>query len=224
MPYRSIPLVEGEIYHTFNRSVASEPIFTGQQKCQRFLEVVDFYRYKKPRIRFSHYNQLELQARKNFLADLYKTGQKLVEILAFAIMSNHFHFLLRQKDPKGISNFLRNVQDSYAKYINTKTSRTGALFRSMFKAIRIESDEQFLHVARYIHLNPFLSYLLKEKEQLEIYPWTSYKYYLEGQDLPLLEKNTLLSYFKSIDKLRAFTMDQAEYQRGIDRIKHLLLE
>lgn len=222
--YRKTPLVPGQIYHVFNRSIARQPIFLNVNNYQRALDVLMFYSYLNPSIRFSHYNRLPSNQKSDFVNNLRKTGEKQIELLAFCLMPNHIHFLIKEIREKGISTFMSNLQNSYAKYFNKKTDRSGSLFQTMFKAVRIESDEQLIHVARYIHLNPVTAYILKDIDQLKNYPWSSFIDYLGMRNLDILNKDTILSYFSSTEQFINFTKDQVEYQRQLDQIKHLILE
>lgn len=224
MPRRSVPLVTGEIYHLFNRSIARQPILIRSKDFHRFFDTVDFYRFKNPPMRYSHYNRLPLEQRRQLIGALYKTGKDMVEIFAFSFMPNHFHLLVKQILENGIKIFISQIQNSYAKYYNMKYKRTGALFQEMFKAIRIETDEQFIHVARYIHLNPLTSYIIQDYEELEQYQWTSFIDYVGKRDLIFVQKNMLRNYFSNIQKLKAFTLDQRDYQRTLEVIKHLIME
>lgn len=156
MPYRTTPLVQGEFYHVFNRSIARQPIFTRKDEYQRGLEVLNYYSYQKPPLRFSHYKRLTFKQKADFLAGL-ESSKKIVQLLAFCLMPNHVHFLIKEIEDGGISRYMSNFQNSYAKYFNIKNDRTGSLFQTRFKAVRIETDEQLLHVMRYIHLNPLKS-------------------------------------------------------------------
>jgi len=223
MSRRFVPLISGQTYHLFNRSVAKQPIFTSSKEFQRFLDVVDFYRFKKPAIRFSYYNRLQIDERLRFIKSLYN-GENLIEIYSFSLMPNHFHILAKQLHDEGIKLFMSQIQNSYAKYFNVKKKRSGALFQEMFKAVRIESDEQFVHVARYIHLNPLTSYVLREPSELENYPWTSFIDYMGKRTLPFLNRSMLMSHYPTTKKLKKFTMDQVDHQRKLKEIKHLMLE
>jgi len=224
MPRRAVPLVTGEIYHIFNRSIARQPIFTRSKDFQRFLEVVDFYRFKNLRIRFSYYNRLPIEQKSLFINSLYQTGVPKIEILSFVIMPNHYHFLAKQSDDYGIKNFISQIQNSYAKFYNTKYNRTGALFQEMFKALRIETDEQFIHVARYIHLNPLTSYQLTKYEDLDDYPLSSFTNFMGNRHLTFLNKDTLTNYFPYKKRLKEFTFNQVDYQRTLKNIEHLIIE
>ncbi|HCB22750.1 hypothetical protein A3B42_01190 [Candidatus Daviesbacteria bacterium RIFCSPLOWO2_01_FULL_38_10] len=224
MPYRKTLLVSGEIYHVFNRSVAHQPIFPSETYYQRGLEVLSYYNNLNPPIRFSHFARLPSSLKNQILESLNKDNQKLVKILAFCLMPNHIHFLLKEIREKGISTFMRKFQDSYAKYFNTRTKRSGSLFQSMFKAVRILTEEQLLHVTRYIHLNPVTAYILKDLNELSNYSWSSYPIYIGKQSSDIISTNEILGFFSSKDKFIKFTEDQIDYQRELDKIKHLLLE
>ena len=175
-------------------------------------------------MRFSHFKRLSADDRKSSLNSLYKKGDHIVEIYAFAFMPNHYHFLIKQIEDKGISNFLRIIQNGYAKYLNTKEKRSGSVFQQMFKVVRIEQDAQLLHVARYIHLNPLTSYVLKDEKDLEKYPWNSFADYLSANPRVFVNTKLLGKLHSSKNKFKAFTLSQLNYQRNLEKIKHLLFD
>lgn len=222
MPYRKIPIVAGEIYHVFNRSIAKQPIFISYKDYHRAMEVIDFYRHKDLPMRFSYYNRLPIY-QKQKLVKIIAESSLIVEILAFCLMPNHVHFLMKSLTDNGIIQFMSNFQNSYAKYFNIRHERTGTLFQPMFKAVRIESEEQLIHVSRYIHLNPVTSYILKTIKELETYPWSSYPEYL-NKNTGFTNKDLVLGFFKNIFSYQKFTADQVDYQRKLNQIKHLILE
>ena len=161
---------------------------------------------------------------RKFVFILRETKKKFPFYLyCYSLMPNHYHFLLKQIQDKGVSIFMRNFQNSYARYFNTKYKRAGGLFQSMFKAVRIETDEQLIHVSRYIHLNPSSAYLVKIKE-LETYPWSSFPEYIHSQTHGFTNPKFILNYFKTKDDYKKFVFNQAEYQRELQKIKHLILE
>lgn len=222
MPSRKIILATDEIYHIVNRSIEQIPIFKGKGDYQRALEVIDFYRYTNPPLSFSNYKKLSIEARGNFYKSLSEKKKILVEIFAFCLMPNHFHLLLKQKEERGISKFMNIFQNSHVRYLNTKYDRKGPLFQSIFKAIRIETDEQFLHVVRYILLNPVTAYFI-EIEELINYPWSAFSEYFTDEPA-FVNKEEVLNFFKTKNDFRKFVFDQVDYQRKLDRIKHLALE
>ena len=224
MPYRKTPIVPNQIYHVFNRSIAGQTIFSIKKDYHRFVDVINYYRFDNIPIRYSHYKRLP-QSRKNSFNDEFLTNNKsIIHIISYCIMPNHFHLLLFSDKDHAVSNFTRNVQNSYSKYYNTKYKRNGSLFQSMFKAVRIENDEQLVHVSRYIHLNPITAYLI-EANELEEYNWSSAKaFLLDSVNGSFVEPDLVLSNFKSRAKYKEFLIDQVDYQRDLDKIKHLVFE
>lgn len=222
MPYRKVIFANEQVYHILNRGVAQTPIFLKTREYQRFLDLLDFYRYERPPLSFSHYSRLSSEEKNKFIKAL-REKEKLVEIFAYCLMPNHFHLLLQQLQNDGILKVLSNLQDSYVRFFNLRNERKGPLFESVFKAIGIETDEQLLHVSRYIHLNPSTSYLTTI-QNLSVYPWSSFPEYLEKR-LPIITSAeiiiTLAGGKKQYEK---FVFDQAEYQRDLEKIKHLTLE
>lgn len=221
MPKRKVILATNEIYHICNRSIAKELIFTSQRNLKRALEVIEFYRFTQE-MRFSKFKSLPRKARKNYLLNLRKK-KPLVEIYTFALMPNHYHLLLKQIQEKGIVQFVSNFQNSFAKYFNIKSDRNGALFQNSFKGVYIETDEQFMHVSRYIHLNPVTSYII-EFEKLSSYPWTSFPNYAGNCVSEIAKTEFLLKMFSSKKSYYKFVADQVDYQRNLAKIKDLLLE
>ena len=187
------------------------------------MAVIDYYRFINTPLRFSKFLKLSHEDRNEILANMRTSNIKHVEFLAFCLMPNHFHFLLRQTEEKGISTFLSNFQNSYTRYFNTKNERDGSLFLDQFKAVLIETDEQFIHVSRYIHLNPTTSYVVKDFEALLNYPWSSLPEYLESKP-QICETSMVMDFFGKPESYRSFLEDQLAYQRELDKIKHLILE
>lgn len=224
MTSRKNPILTDQIYHVFNCGIARQMTFSDKRDYQRFLSEVNYYRFQNPPIRFSFYYRLLPDKQINIMKSLQEEGKEQVLIYCFCLMSNHFHFLLKEIFPNGIRKFMGDIQNSYAKYFNTKNKRIGSLFKEMFRAVRIETDEQFLHVGRYVHLNPYSGYLVKKIEELEDYPWSSLQLYLGKKDIDFVETDFLSSFFRTKENLRSFIFDQADYQRKLQDIKHLIFE
>lgn len=219
---RKTILATGETYHIFNRGVEKRPIFKVQADYIRMMDLVNYYRFVDPPVRFSHFKRFTIEEKESIFKDLEKKSQKLVEIFTFCLMPNHFHFQLRQTVDKGISTFITKIANGYSHYFNIKHERVGHLFQGNFGAVRIEDEEQFLHVHRYIHLNPVTSYLL-EFSKLETYKFSSYIEYIE-KTKGFCSTEIVLSHFKNIQHYKEFIKNQVDYSRQLDKIKHLILE
>lgn len=221
MTYRRLIFANKQFYHIFNKSVGNAPIFVRKNDLKRAFSLINFYRFK-PQISYSHFQRLNEEV-KRIKEKLIFTSSPLVEIHAFALMPNHFHFLLRQLQDDGIPLFISNMQNSFAKYFNTLYERRGSLFCEMFKAVFIESEEQLVHVSRYIHLNPVTSYMIN-KEELDSYIYTSFSSYTRNQNLGFVTTDVILERFKDGGRYREFVYDQVDYQRKLEQIKHLTFE
>ena len=214
MGLRKTILVTGQIYHVFNRSVAAIPIFKGERECRLFLAAVKFYLQPNPPTRFSIYRT----SKERFPI---KLDSQLVTIISFSLMPNHFHFLLRQEQENGIKKFIQRLTNSFAHYFILKYKRSGHVFEGNFKAKRMESDEQLIHLSRYIHLNPVTAYIVENPED---YPYSSYKTYLGKELLDIIDPAIILSQFSSRNAYKKFVLDQKDYQRRLDEIKHLVFD
>jgi putative transposase len=148
----------------------------------------------------------------------------LIDIVCFCLMPNHFHFLLRQKKKDGIRQFISQVTNSHTKYFNLKNKRAGPLFQGRFKSKRVETKQQLLHLSRYIHLNPYSSYLIKEKSDLVNYAFSSFPEYLGRVGKKLCSKEDVLESFKTLNDYKKFVFNNADYQKRLQEIKHLLFE
>ena len=173
-------------------------------------------------MRLSKFNSLGAEIRTAYLESISKTTP-LVDIYAFSFMPNHYHFLIKQLTDKGIINFISNFQNSFAKVFNLKTERTGSLFQSQFKGKRPETDEEFLHISRYIHLNHVSSCLL-EFDKLKDCPWTSFGSYAQALVTPFVQTEPLIELAGSTQAYLKFVADQADYQRSLELIKNLTIE
>ena len=213
VPYRTVPLVNNEIYHVFNRGVEKRSIFLSPGDYERFLMVLNYYQHGGPKPRFSQlsrFQDLKIDANK-----------KIVEIVCYCLMPNHFHLLIRQLKKTGVSEFMRKVSDSFTRYFNTKHDRIGSLFQGAFKAIRIESDEQLIHVSRYIHLNPLVSILVKD---LKDYLWSSYLDYIGKNFGGPCNNRAVMDFFNSKEEYGQFVLDQEDYGKRLEFIKHHLVD
>ena len=211
MPSRSVPFVNEEYYHIFNRGVAKMPIFNNAFDYKHFINTFLYYQVEGPKPRFSFFRKKPIALKNNV---------KIVDIICYCLMPNHFHFLLRQKKEDGITEFVGKISNSYTRYFNVKNKRIGPLLQGEFKSVYVESNEQVLHLSRYIHLNPLIGYVAKE---LNEYRWSSYPEYLGLTD-EICSKDEVLGQFKSVKDYEKFVLDQVDYARVLDFIKHKLLE
>ena len=208
---RDIKLVEGEFYHVYNRGVDRRIIFPHKRDFDRFLESMKIFNTKENIGNLTRH-------------DNKKVKERLVDFIAYCINQNHFHFIITPLIKNGIEKFMHKLCMGHSKYFNAKYQRSGTLFQGKFKAVRIETEEQLLHVSRYIHLNPCTAYVIKNIGDLENYSFSSYPEYLGKTSLQFCNKEMIFNYFKSKRLYQDFVFNQADYQRRLEEIKHLVLE
>lgn len=189
-----------QYYHLFNRGVDKRIIFTANTDRQRFIEALRLARLSKsPRLSWLN-KQIKLgNIDSTFLAQLEeKYGPPLLDIISYSLMSNHFHLQVKELIEGGITQFFRKLGTSYVMYFNIRYERTGRLFESQYKSVLIRTDEQLIHLSRYIHINPLLSSKIDiSLDELKQYPWTSVPDYLGFRRQPFCDPSAVMAFFKS---------------------------
>jgi len=168
----------GELYHVFNRGVEKRNVFMDDSDYYRFIfslyecndaaSVRVGARIAARRQRNStsnassarfHLASVQGETLQNFETLQNSKPRKrelLVEIIAFVLMPNHYHLILRQLVDSGVSLFMKKLGNAYTGYFNDRYERKGmgALFQGAFKAVHIDDDRQFLHLVEYVFSNP----------------------------------------------------------------------
>ena len=187
-------------YHIYNRGVNKQEIFRDKEDYAVFLSLVKRYLGDKIVKRSNGTPNL------NFYDD--------ISLLAFCLMSNHFHFMVYQGDnERAITEFIRSLITSYGMYFNKKYNRVGALFQQRYRAVLIGDDSYLLHISRYIHLNP--------KDYMN-YEWSSLPYYLGYKQASWVKPGQVLELFD--DNYISFVRDYKSTKDEIDTYKHLLAD
>lgn len=214
---RKQPLISGDIYHIFTKSIAGFHIFRTDKDYYRMIELFKFYRIKNPPARFSSY--IEIKDKDQFSAKYIACRERLVDIVAYCLMPTHIHLVVKQMDDNGISIFIKNVLDSYTRYFNIRAKRKGPLWQSRFKNVLVENDEQLLHLTRYLHLNPSSDGLAAKPDD---WPYSSYAEYIGLVEDKICNTNILPDIL--LHEYRNFVESRIDYQKEISFIKALVLE
>jgi putative transposase len=156
---RDNPFVKDEMYHLYARGIEKRPIFLSDFSYKRFQ--LSLYlsndRYGKVETR----NLLKVfgkDERPDFrrIYQEYDRGEPFVDILAYALMPNHFHLLVRELQPEGggVSKFMQKVMNSHTGYFNKANDRKGSLFEGTFRSKHVDTESYYRWLFSYIHLNP----------------------------------------------------------------------
>jgi putative transposase len=231
MAYKKPEFINGEIYHIYNRGVEKRDIFKNDADRYRFVSSLfelNDRKMVKMRDRISERIKRNAKKIKNYTgatcadsrtggtcADCEKEGiddcleierEKIIELLVFCLMPNHYHLIIRQLDEGGITLFMKKLGNSYVGYFNEKHKRKGlgSLFQGQFKAVLVESNDQFLNLASYVFANPagILDPEWKKKgvsdfgrtvDFLNSYRWSSYLDSIGFKNFPSVTQRDFLS-------------------------------
>lgn len=155
------------------------------------------------------------------LHEYYAGAEQYVQFLAYCLMPTHIHLALKQLQDNGISIFMSNIANSYARYFNTRHKRKGPLWVGKFKSVHIETDKQLLHLTRYLHLNPTTAELVQAPEN---WHWSSYPEYIDPHQTkyPLCQFEEMISMTPR--QYKSFVDNHKHYQHELGKIKKLVLE
>lgn len=204
--------VEGGYYHLYNRGVEKRNIFLDDRDYKVFLHFLKTYLSpSRPKdVPQSPTGVTPVRPRP------IKTLHGSIILLAYCLMPNHFHLLVKQEIRDGITKLMNRIGTNYGMYFNRRYERIGSLFQGVYKAVLIESDEQLLHLSRYIHLNP-CEIENRDFRKLIDYPYSSYGDYLGMRNTNWLKPQEILSYFKS--QRRMADVDYFSYQSFVEGYK-----
>ena len=210
-----------KVYHITTKSIAKYVIFNNKTEYLRMKEVIQYYQVEDPLLRFSYFaawrkDKNELVNKKD-----RKGKKKLIRVIAYSLMPTHIHLVLQQLKKNGISIYMNKVLNSYTRYFNGKHHRKGPLWTGRFKRVLVETDEQLIHLTRYVHLNPVTAHLV---DRPELWEFSSYCEYLAKK--PMKDK---ICEFKHILEMspgeyKKFVDNQISYQRELAAMKDLTLE
>ena len=195
MPRREVPLVPGTYYHVYNRGHNRSPVF----------------------LETAHYDF--------FLQRLRKYLSPQAGVLAYVLMPNHYHLLIKVETDH-TSHAMQLLGISYSKAVNAQYGRTGAMFQGSFRAKEIDRDEYLVDVSRYLHLNPVRARLT---DRAEDWSYSSYADYLGNRPGGLVNVADVLAPFRvrgdadfgpARQRYRAFVEAYSEEDR--ERIAHLV--
>ena len=147
MPRRNIALVNDHYYHIYNRTTNRQNSFNSPSDYNKALTSLWYYNFSDNKISLSAlYQKMPVDFRDEYIKQLIESDNKYTSIIAYCLMPNHFHLVLKQRVENGISKFIGDFQNSYTRSFNKKHEHRGNLFDQRFKAKHIETDEQLLHI------------------------------------------------------------------------------
>jgi REP element-mobilizing transposase RayT len=183
VPYRDVHYSQGEFYHIYNRGSGRQSIFRETE------------------------NYLFLLRRVKQYAQSFN-----VTVIAYCLLPNHYHFLLRQDGQQPAGMFPQRLFNSYTKAFNKRYGRTGTLFEGRYKAIHVDKDGYLLHLCRYVHANPVKHGLTPN---LERWPYSNYLEWIGARKGTLVDREFSRELFPEPEDYGRFVQ---EYASGFDTL------
>lgn len=172
----------GAAHHVMNRGAASRTIFSSDADRLLFLKCLE------EAVRAAH-----------------------LDVLAYCLMGNHYHLLLRSRDgrlPEG----MQRLSGKFTMLLNKRDGVDGSRFRGRYVSVQVESDAHLLQATRYIHLNPVEAKLVADPSD---WKWSSHRFYSGDDDTSCVEIQTgpVLDMFGATGQQQHY---RAFIQAGID--------
>ena len=162
------------LYHVYNRGAHKLPIFFSPENYLFCLHLLSKYKTK--------YNVL---------------------ILAYCLMPNHYHLMLRQCLGGSIARFIQTTFNAYVQSTNVEQRHSGTLFEAKAKNKIIGEPAV---IARYIHLNPVQAGLVVRPEHWQFSDYSEWA----GLRLPTITNLELRNeLFDSGEDYRSFVQEVA---------------
>jgi len=189
----------GNIAHVCNRGIEKRKVFYDNNDYKRFVENLFLLNNISGKIRTT----------KDFFGgEKIPDREKLVEVLKWSLLPNHYHLLLYENVDGGILEFTKRLGNAYTKYINIRQEgRSGYVFQNHAKMVPITDERQFLYIPFYIDINP-LDLIVYDRKNISIqdskkavnflktYQWSSYKdYFGNGGMEPVVNKELFYDLF-----------------------------
>jgi len=200
--------INDEYYHIYNRGADKREIFSRTTDYLRFLKSLKEFNTSTPA--WKH----------DLIRGETSNDEPFVDIVAFCLNSNHFHLILKQRQEKGITKFMRKIGTGYTMYFNKKYDRSGVLFQGKFKAVHIDTDEYLLYVSAYVNCNCEVH----GTGDAEKYKWCSFPEYLNYHQGITSGREIILGQFSSVGEYRDYAKIQAVEMRNKKEMQELTLE
>lgn len=142
-----------------------------------------------------------------------------LSLIAYCLMPNHYHFLLRQDGKESAGNLPQSVFNSYTKAYNKRYEHSGTLFEGRFRAKAIQTRSHLLHLCRYIHGNPVKDGLVADPAD---WPYSNYLEWIGERDGTLVDREFIQSQFDNAEEYKKFLFEYLKSRQLPEDVKKFL--
>jgi len=132
-----------------------------------------------------------------FLNRIIKYFDNRIDIVAYVLMPNHFHFIIKPKENGFLEKAMQKFSTSYTKVINLRRGRVGHLFQGRYKIKLVPENNYLLHLSRYIHLSPVRKGLTKTPIE---YEYSSYNVYVNKTKYSFIKNSIVLEQVENYEE------------------------
>jgi putative transposase len=192
MPSRSRSFAPGQYNHIFNQGINREKIFFNNENYLYYLKLLSKY-----------------------------TEDYLATVIAYCLMPNHYHLLLRQDGEVSLSKLMQAIPNIYVQSVNKQLRRKGTIFEGRYKHVHVDKDEYILHLCRYIHLNPLKAGLVPKPER---WPFSNYLEWIGKRGGKLKDMDFISSFFTTPEDYKRFVIEFSVEEELKRKLQPYLLE
>lgn len=188
----------GGFFHAYNRGNARETIFCDADDHDFFLRKV-------------RQNIFPQEVKNRFFRPIPEGS---FSIVAYCLMPNHFHLLIRQNGEIPIGKLIGKICTSYSMYFNKKYGRVGQVFQDQYKQVHVRDDRYLSWLSAYIHQNPTVAKMVQHPKR---YPWSSYGEYeaIHTSASGICDKQLVQELFPDMGAHLQMTADAGEIMKRV---------
>jgi REP element-mobilizing transposase RayT len=140
-------------------------------------------------------------------------------LIAYCLMPNHYHFLIRQDGDLSAGLLPQRVFNSYSKAYNVRYQHSGTLFEGPYKVRQVDELSHLLHLCRYIHGNPVKDGFVSDPGD---WPYSNYQEWIGVRDGTLFDASFVREHFATPTEYRDFLLDDLSRRDLPPEIKRYL--
>jgi len=143
MPRAGRVVADNEVYHVLNRGNGRAEVFHKPEDFAAFVALIGEAKERFP-----------------------------VKVLAYCLMSNHFHLLVKPQRGEDLSKWMQWLMTSHVRRYHRHHGTSGHLWQGRFKSFIVRDDDHLLTVARYVEGNPVQAGMVVSARE---WPWSSHR-------------------------------------------------